>query len=84
MQDGGFGLMRLPAVRMSLSPSCTISLVSSHFPLLFPFFVLYFSLSPVNPVEDCQSLWSNEVGIKTLHFLGLAGILARSEHRRIA
>jgi hypothetical protein len=24
------------------------------------------------------------VGIKTLHFLGLAGILARSEHRRIA
>jgi hypothetical protein len=52
--------------------------------LLFPFFVLYFSLSRVNPIEDCQSLWSNEVGIKTVHFLGLAGILVRSEDRRIA
>lgn len=50
----------------------------------FLFFVLYFSLSPVNPIEDCQSLWSNEMGIKTLHFLGLVGILAGSEHRLIA
>jgi hypothetical protein len=84
VQDGGSGSMRLPAVRMSLSPSCTISLVSSLSRLLFPFFVLYFSLSRVNPIEDCQSLWSNEVGIKTVHFLGLAGILVRSEDRRIA